>query len=296
MAVTQGRTFAAAPSHQGSAHGEMGNAVASASSRATSERVARGWGIAAGRPPGGRFQMTRPGSSASSASYQARRCSPRRACRSKDRRRRVGSASRWDRSVSAVGIEHQYQIRQAESVIGESPAGLGKLMVEPGPWDGSNPAQTPAVVQLQGVAVALSQPDLILKRSSLVPAVGVHRHPICGVDGRVRAMGFEPGWGVLVDKCRQMTPTPSRLPGSAGVFDHDDHPAVATHVLHQARPAGRTSRGTCGTDRIGSAAMIAGASRTGSLTGTDSPRASCACPAHCQSGLLELSRVVWACR
>ena len=34
----------------------------------------------------------------------------------------------------------------------------------------------------------------------------------------------------------------------------------------------------------------------GSLTGTDSPRASCACPAHCQSGLLEVSRVVWACR
>jgi hypothetical protein len=44
--------------------------------RLTSERPVRGVGIFDGKPVGGRSQMTRPGSRASTASYQARRYSP----------------------------------------------------------------------------------------------------------------------------------------------------------------------------------------------------------------------------
>ena len=231
----------------GSDHGAGGNAVASALSNATSDRVARGGGIAAGRPSGGRSQMTRPGSSASTAWYQARRCSPRRACRSKDRRRRVGSASRWDRQRFSGRDRHQHEIRQAESVIGERLAGVGKLVVEPGPWRGSYcsySAQTPAVVQLEGVAVAHREAGLLLKRPSLVPAVGVHRHPVGGVDDRVPVTGFGPGRGVFGDKCRQMASTPGRFPGSAGAFDDDDHPAIVADVPHRARPADRPHQDT----------------------------------------------------
>lgn len=176
-----------------------------------------------GRPPGGRFQMTRPGSSASRVWYQARRSSSRRACRSKDRRRRVGSASRCCRRVSSGGI-----VRVRTGPTGRLRSGSDTSCGAPSagryrtPQDRSH-ARAPALV-----------PSGVSSPTPSTPS---------GQD-RVRAVGFEPGRGVLGHERRQVTPAPCCLAGSAGTCDYDDH----THHLPLTAATRASSR--CSSSRI----------------------------------------------
>src|SRR5437660_539489 len=114
-------------------------------------------------------------------------------------------------------------------------------MLEPLSWRGADPAEAPAVVQLEGITVAHRETGLLLQQPRVLPALGVDGDPVSGLSRKVCSIRFGSGGDVLSHEVNRVPTTPCRLPRGTQTFHRNDHYIIVPTCSvshHVRRPSG----------------------------------------------------------
>ena len=199
------------------------------------------------RPPSGSSQITRPRSRRSRQRYHSSNGSRKRMCRSKERRRRRGSAARWPLST-ASGARLTNTTSTKPNRLPRKAARTRSYSCSNRPQEsGTDRRQAPAVVQLQRVAIAHRHTLCPLQLCSRCQTRTVRLHPVAGLQGEVDAVWLPPCGRVLRHETPGMRATPRRLAGGARSLHRNKHaqhdPVPDAPPSLADRPAGRMHSG-----------------------------------------------------